>query len=315
MGPPTDGRRDGGCGRWSGGSHRQRCEQLIRVMTKRIAVGVDGSAMSTEALEFALDEAELWNVGLEVVHTLMPADVPSTLAASYTALAYETPLEADALVEAQIETARKKGHGRGIEITRTVRMGAPGESLLEASQRAALLVVGSRGRGGFAGLLLGSVSQRCAHHARSPLAVVRSYGGTASASDFPHTARIVAGFDGSPYSELALRWAVEEGIRRGALVEATTVVGAADMQDGRKLVAERVLRDAVDAEHSGSVDVVQVVTSVVVGRGGRTLCAMAEGADLLVVGARGHGAVHNALLGSVADHCLAHAPCPVVIVR
>jgi nucleotide-binding universal stress UspA family protein len=76
-----------------------------------------------------------------------------------------------------------------------------------------------------------------------------------------------------------------------------------------------VLRDAVDAERPGSVDVVQVVAGVVVGRGARTLCAMAEGADLLVVGARGHGAVHGALLGSVADHCVAHAPCPVVIVR
>src|SRR5947209_7905378 len=216
-------------------------------MTKRIAVGVDGSTMSTEALEFALDEAELWNVGLEVVHTLMPADVPSTLAASYPAPAYETPVEADALVEAQIETARKQGHGRGIEITRTVRMGSAAESLLEASQRAALLVVGSRGRGGFAGLLLGSVSQRCAHHARSPLAVVRSYGGTASASDFPHTPRIVVGFDGSQFSELALRWAVEEGMRRDALVEASTVLGTSDAQDARIHMAERVLREAVDA--------------------------------------------------------------------
>jgi nucleotide-binding universal stress UspA family protein len=285
------------------------------MMTKRIAVGIDGSAMSTEALEFALDEAERWNVGLEVVHTLMPADVPSSLAACYTALAYETPLEADALVEAQIESALKTGHGRGIEITRTVRMGPPAECLLEASQRAALLVVGSRGRGGFAGLLLGSVSQRCAHHALSPLAVVRSYGGAASAADLPHAARIVVGFDGSAYSELALQWAVEEGIRRDALVEVTTVVGAADGQDGRIHVAERVLRDAVAAERPGSVDVIQVVAGVVVGRGARTLCAMAEGADLLVVGARGHGAVHGAFLGSVADHCLAHAPCPVVIVR
>lgn len=77
---------------------------------------------------------------------------------------------AEQLVDSEL--AELGGETSGIDIERAVVEGAPAPALLEAAEGAALLVVGSRGRGGFTGLLLGSVSQQCAHHAPCPLVIV-----------------------------------------------------------------------------------------------------------------------------------------------
>ena len=73
----------------------------------------------------------------------------------------------------------RSSEGDGVEIERRVVEGAPGAVLVEESRGADLLVVGSRGHGGFAGLLLGSVSQQCAHHAECPVVIVRAPSGRA----------------------------------------------------------------------------------------------------------------------------------------
>ncbi|MGO9221204.1 MAG: universal stress protein [Streptosporangiaceae bacterium] len=139
--------------------------------------------------------------------------------------------------------------------------------------------------------------------------------------------RIVAGVDGSPSSLAALRWAVQQAGLTGANVDAVIAwhypvlavpVGPApaamlDTADFEK-AADEVLTDAISAAVESSSDV-RVRAQVKEGNAAQVLLDAAQGADLLVVGSRGHGGFAEALLGSVSQHCVHHAPCAVVIVR
>ncbi|MEV7189520.1 universal stress protein [Kitasatospora sp. NPDC093102] len=134
---------------------------------------------------------------------------------------------------------------------------------------------------------------------------------------------IVVGVDGSPSSVDALRWAVDQARARGAVVEAVTawqhpvatgwpvpVVAYENPADSARNVLDEAVAEAADAECRGGIRA-RVV------EGGAVSCLLdaARGADLLVVGSRGHGGFTGALLGSVGQHCVQHAPCPVVVVR
>jgi nucleotide-binding universal stress UspA family protein len=133
---------------------------------ERIVVGVDGSPGAQVALRFAIDEARQRRAALEVVHAWhVPYYGGGTLPAP---LLDPAPIEAgeqhvlDRSVDAE-DTS-------GVDVSRILVCDTPSHALIEAAKGAALLVVGTRGRGGFAGLLLGSVSQTVTHHA--PCAVV-----------------------------------------------------------------------------------------------------------------------------------------------
>jgi nucleotide-binding universal stress UspA family protein len=134
--------------------------------------------------------------------------------------------------------------------------------------------------------------------------------------------RIVVGVDGFESSRAALRWAIGQARLTGAVVEAVTAwhipagtgwVPATDMPDYQD-DAFTVLSEAIAEMCTADPDV-QVSPRVVEGQAGQVLVAAAEGADLLVVGSRGHGGLAEALLGSVGQYCVHHAPCPVVIMR
>jgi nucleotide-binding universal stress UspA family protein len=134
--------------------------------------------------------------------------------------------------------------------------------------------------------------------------------------------RIVVGVDGFESSKAALRWAIRQAELTGAVVEAVTawhipagtgMVPIADMPDYEE-DAFTVLAEAM-AEMSTVDPDIQVCPRVVEGRAGQVLVEAAEGADLLVVGSRGHGGMAEALLGSVGQYCVHHASCPVVIMR
>ena len=134
--------------------------------TPRIVVGVDGSAGSYLAMEWAMTEAQLRAASLDVVYAWHPPF------GSYVALDDEMREGSqEVLAEAEEELSDMDGsvitEGHVVEAR-----AAPG--LLEASEGADLLVVGSRGRNGFTGLLLGSVSQACITHATCPVAVIRT---------------------------------------------------------------------------------------------------------------------------------------------
>jgi nucleotide-binding universal stress UspA family protein len=136
--------------------------------------------------------------------------------------------------------------------------------------------------------------------------------------------RIVVGVDGSARSMAALTWAVEEALLRGSSVHA--VMAWRPVQDyggslgvGPALDADDVLASAAAtqaarlAEQTASLDVPTTLETVR-GHPAWVLVEAAEGADLLVVGSRGHGGFVGMLLGSVSQHVLSHARCPVVVV-
>jgi nucleotide-binding universal stress UspA family protein len=136
---------------------------------KRIVVGVDGSESSERALVFALDEGRLRDWEVEVVHAWF-----------FPAMAYFPYAPTPRLCEADIEAAGAEVLDRalalantaGARVTRRLVMGGSAPTLLEAAASADLLVLGTRGHGGFAGLLLGSTSQHCAHHPPCPVVIV-----------------------------------------------------------------------------------------------------------------------------------------------
>jgi nucleotide-binding universal stress UspA family protein len=134
--------------------------------------------------------------------------------------------------------------------------------------------------------------------------------------------RIVVGVDGFEPSRAALRWAIRQAKLTGAVVEAVTAwhippgtgwIPPADMPDYQD-DARDVLCEAITEMCAIEPDV-QVCPRVVEGRAEQVLMDAAEGAELLVVGSRGHGGLAEALLGSVGQFCVHHAPCPVVIMR
>jgi nucleotide-binding universal stress UspA family protein len=139
--------------------------------------------------------------------------------------------------------------------------------------------------------------------------------------------RIVVGVDGSALGEAALAWALEEAARRNAAVEivhtsAVPVVGDySGLTMSAALVDDEVLRGAAETvvketlAKVGERPGVAVTTRVAIGPAGPTLVHAAEGASLVVVGARGMGSVKGLLLGSVSQYVAHHAPCPVVVVR
>lgn len=135
-----------------------------------VVVGVDGSACSLAALHWAVAEARLRRTKVRVVHAWAYPPVSTYHEAAH---ALDVPF-----AEVAGETLRRAVADAGVddedvEIEQVVVEGPAASALLEAAKDASLLVVGSRGLGGFAGLLLGSVSQQCAHHARCPVVIVR----------------------------------------------------------------------------------------------------------------------------------------------
>ncbi len=139
-----------------------------------IVVGVDGSKTSRAALRFALEEAALRDATLRAVHAWQ-FRYPGTvgLDGAYAVPGFDLDSmrnAADASLEAIVaEVIPDTG---GVEVVRRVVEGTSADVLVAESQDADLLIVGSRGLGGFTGLLLGSVSQQCSHHASCPVVII-----------------------------------------------------------------------------------------------------------------------------------------------
>lgn len=142
-----------------------------------VVVGVDRSEGAKAALAFAYEEARLREATLRAVHAWQLGYV------GYTGFEAAVPPvggdihEQNAAAEAALTATLRQtlGNAEGVTIEKHVVDGAAAAVLIEESRGADLLVVGSRGHGGFAQLLLGSVSQQCAHHAECPVVIVRAH--------------------------------------------------------------------------------------------------------------------------------------------
>lgn len=145
-------------------------------MTKRrIVVGVEGSGYARAALIWAIDEAHHRDAVVEVVTCYSPTYVPAAPDLGYVPLdSFDLLSEVEKMQSEVIESAVECANHPDVEIRKVIKKGRAADTLMAAAEGADMLVVGNRGRGGFAGLRLGSVSQSIAHHSPCPLVIVRT---------------------------------------------------------------------------------------------------------------------------------------------
>ncbi|MBQ1051055.1 universal stress protein [Micromonospora sp. C51] len=282
-----------------------------------VVVGVDGSEIALHAVRAAAREAAYRHRPLRIVHAfiwpLMGVPLgPAPGAPADGGLRHQAErCLADAVAEAGKVAPE-------VAVTGEVVDGAASTVLLAEARDAALVVLGNRGLGGFAGLLLGSVAVQVSAHADGPVLVVRGE----SRADGP----VVVGVDGSELSREAVRFAFEEAAWRGTDLVAVhawlypTPAGPGDILplvydlDAFRDEEERLLAEAV-AGWSERYPEVPVRRRLVRGSPGRALVEESRTAQLVVVGARGRGALAGLLLGSVSHAVLHHAHSPLAIVR
>ena len=142
---------------------------------RRIVVGVEGSGYARAALIWAIEEAHHRSAVVDVVTCYSPTYVPAAPDLGYVPLnSLDLLAEVEKMQGDVIESAVEVTNHPDVEIRRVVKKGRAADTLMTAAEGADMLVVGNRGRGGFAGLRLGSVSQSIAHHSPCPLVIVRT---------------------------------------------------------------------------------------------------------------------------------------------
>ena len=262
-----------------------------------VVVGVDGSSASDTAVVQAAREAQRRRAKLHVVYAftwpVRPMYAPLD-PASFTGVAHDAAQRAQSVAP-------------GLEVAHPVMMG-DAVSVLKAESRAAdLAVVGSRGMGGFIGMLLGSTAVSLAAHAECPVMVVRE--------ESDGTGPILLAVDGSPEGEKAVEFAFAEASLRKTEISAVHawLPDHAPAGTGAES-AERLLAQAVAGRGERYPDVT-VRQEVLSGETREVLIEASRNAQLVVVGARGRGGFSGMLLGSVSQALLHHAHCPVAVVR
>lgn len=282
-----------------------------------IVVGVDGSQLSLRATEMAAAEAGLRHRPLRILHVFAWPPVTTGVVPGMPAPSIRAAQEqADVVVAEAVELARKVAP----EVTTTGRSvtGGPAPALIEAGRDAHLLVVGEPGIGGFGGVLVGSVAVQCAAHSACPVLVARS-------AERP-SGPVVVGVDGSRTSAVALAFAAEEAVVRGATLVALHAWDAGSstelddlrpagiaFQEG-EATEDRVLAEALAGLAERHPDL-RIEPRIENGRPWELLTTLSRSAQLVVVGSRGHGEFTGLLLGSVSRYLIHHASCPVLVAR
>ncbi len=282
-------------------------------VTEPVIVGADGSASSLEAVAWAAREAILRNAPLRIVHAALrwTYDVPLAPQPAHWGPAAEAACHE--LLRQAAERAR--ADAPTVKVTTEIVDGAAAAAIAAAAEAAQLVVVGSRGRGGFTGLLLGSVSRDLAAHSPRPVVIVRQ-------PRVGHGTEIVVGTTGRPDQEPVLQFAFEEAnLRRLPLraVHAWThpaLRGPGDMQplvydvEGVGQEEARLLAESLAGWREKFPDV-PLVEQVVHEHSAKALIDASETAELVVVGTPGRASI----LGSTT-HALVHpAHAPVAVVR
>ncbi|WP_431874749.1 universal stress protein [Micromonospora marina] len=265
-----------------------------------VVVGVDGSEPATRAVRLAAREALRRDRPLRVVHGFIwpllrvpvspPAGSPPGAGLRHQA----EQLVSDAVAVAEAEAP-------GLHVTGEIIDGEAAAVLLGESPTAAVIVLGDRGLGGFAALVVGSVAVQVSSHADCPVLIAR---GTAR-DDGP----VVVGVDGSALSRDAVEFAAETAYDRGAALH---VVHARPR--GRDDDEERVLTDALTGVGERWPEL-PVHAEAVRAKPLAALTEASRDAQLVVVGRHGRGELGGLLLGSVSQGVLHHSACPVAVVR
>jgi nucleotide-binding universal stress UspA family protein len=290
----------------------------------RVVVGVDGSVESLTALGWAMRWAVLRGAEVAVV-------------AAYPTVGYWTAGDAvdvsalDAVHDDTWARARAAVDGiresdpevRDVPVSLHIEPGPAAAQLVRRSEEADLLVVGSRGRSLVRSAVLGSVALHCASAAGCPVVVVPLPGRW---SQPQARSRVVVGVDGSERSAAALSAALTEAGAEGS-VTAVRVESVTDLWSDQYVITplsqqqqhddalrrlETTLGELLAGTTGGSPTVQRLALP---GAAGAVLVEQSADADLLVVASRGRGEFRGLLLGSVALHCVVHAPCPVLVIR
>ena len=203
-----------------------------------VLVGVDGSPESLAAVDWAVARAECqgWRVHILCAYSL-PSFTTASLDGGYAALDDSAIRSgAQAVIDEAVERVKKSG----VAVTSSLETGDPAGVLVDLSEEATLAVVGTRGGGGFADRLLGTVSSALPAHSHCPAVVVPQHN---EGADYTPVRRIVVGVDGSSSARRALKWAVTEAEAWGAEL---TAIAAVPMASGAGALAW--LPAAVDRE-------------------------------------------------------------------
>jgi nucleotide-binding universal stress UspA family protein len=271
--------------------------------TGPLAVGVDGSDSALRAARWAAARARRRGVGLRLVH------------------AFELPVRhlSDFAEQRGIRDFLHTQGDRWLAETRAAVVatapeapvevvsadGSAAELLVKESATASLVVLGTRGLGGFTGLLIGSTAITVAARAHCPMVVL---GG---AGEVPIDGPVVLGVDGKT-SEAAIGFAFAEAALRDAdlvVVHSRTEDRDLSLDEATKMLAERL------SVYEEKYSEVQITYTVVRDRPARALLAHAATAQLVVVGTRGRSGFRGLVLGSTSQQLLHHSPCPVAVVR
>lgn len=275
-------------------------------------VGIDGSPGSAAALRWAVDHADQPGV-VEPVMAYAGGLYAYGFGAIEESDGSDGPYRNDAFLRLR---AFLQEHAPELTDAGVVIEDRAGAGLVEAARGSELLVVGTRGWSSRVDLSLGSVGAYCARHSTVPVALIPP--------DVPPLhdhLDVVVGFDGSPHAKAALRWTLTH-LRRSAKVIAVrvytseAVVGEplSPSPEISELRARQELEDGVAAVLSHLQAHPAVELLVVPGDPRAALRTASIDADLLVVGARGHGALDRLLLGSVAAALVHHPTIPTIVV-
>lgn len=284
--------------------------------TNAILVGTDGAAAGQAAVRWAAREAQRRDLPLRILHAYDWQWQAARYDAGTEYIDVAQQLAA-AVGAAAVDQARAVAPTVAIDVDTVI--GNPAPQLLAAAEDAELLVVGNRGRGGFASLLLGSVSQRVATHAPCPVVVVRG-------RDEPDEGPVAVGVDDSPAAEHVLRTAFEAAASRAAGLAVIRTylpppplwlrdVPATEIETPREDAAEHERVEELLAPWRQKFPGVAVEVMVSHASAAAVLTGVSHGCRLVVVGSRGHGTLAGVLLGSTGAQLLHHADCPVLIDR
>jgi nucleotide-binding universal stress UspA family protein len=293
---------------------------MMNSQAGRIVIGYDGSTHSQVALDWAAAEARRRDLPLTVLTVFdQVAAVPITFGGSV----WPAMFEKEAIELAEAGARRARTIAMSSEVTAATVCSQVAYGLIKASQEAALLVVGTRGHGEFAGTVLGSVAFAVSAHAHCPVVVVRGEAQQLPGPDRP----VVVGVDESAGSQAAVRFAADVAADTGApLIVASAYLSSASqvwaqatpgLETDGTVSFDSVVRTAATEKASGAIALAQAlhpalaVQEVVIdGRAADALATTAKGCGLLVVGSRGRGGFAGLMLGSVSHEVIHSAPCP-----